>query len=123
MVRFELAVAVTLASSACVSLLVFYLTRDKEGKVQLPTHIDESEHIRHGHDPFDVTTLDDAIDGYPIDSDAFWALVRRFELILLRYTWLIPSALIDATEETLYLAVTCRRISHRCCPSRVVYNV
>jgi hypothetical protein len=83
MVRFELAVAITLASSACVSLIVFYLTRDQEGKVQLPTHVDESEHVLYGHDPFDVTTPEDIIDGYPIDADAFWASVCRVELVVL----------------------------------------
>jgi len=76
MIRFEFGVAITLAVSACGSLVVFYLTRQKEGKVQLPIHVDESEDVLHGHDPFDVTTREDIIDGYPINPDAFWASVR-----------------------------------------------
>jgi hypothetical protein len=76
MIRFELGVAITLAVSAGCSLISFYLTREKDGKVQLPTHVDESEDVVNGHDPFEVTTLEDIIDGYPIDADAFWASVR-----------------------------------------------
>ena len=79
MVRFELGVALTLATSACGSLLVFYLTREKEGKLQLPTRADEVEDELHGHDPFDIVTPEDFIDGYPINADAFWASVRRVE--------------------------------------------
>lgn len=80
MLRFELGVAITLAASTCCSLIVFYLTRDKEGKVQLPTHVNESSNV--GHDPFDVTTPEDIIDGYPIDADAFWALMRQRKLVI-----------------------------------------
>jgi hypothetical protein len=76
MIRFELGVAITLAVSAGCSLILFYLTREKDGKVQLPTHVDESEDVVNGHDPFEVTTLEDIIDGYPIDADAFWVSVR-----------------------------------------------
>jgi hypothetical protein len=114
MVRFERGVAITLAVSACGSLLIFYLTREKEGKVQLPTHVDESEHVLHGHDPFDITTPEDLIDGYPINADAFWALVRRVEMVALRWSSLIPCSSIDATKKDSYLAVTCRYISYRC---------
>ena len=76
MIQFELQVAIALAITAFASLIVFYLTRAKDGKIQLPTHVEESENVLHGHDPFDVTTLEDIIDGYPIDPDAFWASVR-----------------------------------------------
>ena len=74
MPRFELEVSLTLAASALVSLLVFCSTRQKEGKIRLPTHVDESEDplpVR-GHDPFEITTAVDALDGYPVESDAFW---------------------------------------------------
>jgi hypothetical protein len=75
MPRFQLEVALALAVSACGSLTVFYLTRTKEGKVQLPTYIDESEDGLNGNDPFDVTKPEDIIDGYPIEGDAFWTKV------------------------------------------------
>ena len=83
MVRFELGVAVALAVSAGGSLLVFYVTREKTGKVQLPTHANESEDVFHWHDPFDIATPEDIIDGYPINADAFWASVRRVEMVAL----------------------------------------
>jgi hypothetical protein len=73
MLRFQFEVALTLAISACGSLAVFYLTRKKEGKIQ----IDDSS---YGHDPFDVTCADDVVDGYPIEGDAFWATVCGFPL-------------------------------------------
>jgi hypothetical protein len=80
MIRFELGVAITLAVSAFGSLVLFYLAREKVGKVRLPVHVDESEDVIHRHDPFDVTTLEDITDGYPIDADAFWASVRCIEM-------------------------------------------
>ena len=75
MIHFELLVAVTLAVSACSSLFAFYLAREKEGKVQLPIHADEFGDGVQQHDPFDVVTPIDLIDGHPINADAFWALV------------------------------------------------
>jgi hypothetical protein len=80
MIRFELEIAITLAVGAVGSLFVFYLTREKEGKLRLPINVDESEDFLHGHDPFDVTTPEDVIDGYPIDPDAFWTSVSCVEL-------------------------------------------
>ena len=76
MPRFELEVSLTLAASALVSLLVFYSTRQKEGKIRLPTHVDESDDASRVHDPFEVTTAVDALDGYPIEPDTFWNRVR-----------------------------------------------
>ena len=70
----ELWVAIAFATSACSSSVVFYFTREQEGKIHLPTH--ESEDAVHGNDPFEVTTPEDIIDGYPIYEDAFWASVR-----------------------------------------------
>lgn len=72
----ELWVAIALATSACSSSVVFYFTREQEGKIHLPTHVDESEDAVHGNDPFEVTTPEDIIDGYPIYEDAFWTSVR-----------------------------------------------
>jgi len=76
MPRFELGVSLILAASALVSSLVFYSTHQKEGKIRLSTHVDESEDALRGHDPFEVTTAVDALDGYPIEPDAFWNRVR-----------------------------------------------
>lgn len=78
MPRFQFEISVALTISALGSILVFYLTRAQEGKIHLPAYSEdsESEDGLRGHDPFDVTTPEDIIDGYPIDIDAFWAKVR-----------------------------------------------
>lgn len=75
---FQLEVAITLAVSAFCSFVVFYLSQEKEGNIQLPTNVeaDSAEDFdRHEPDPFDVTTPEDLVDGYPIDGEAFWARV------------------------------------------------
>ncbi|KAF8231139.1 hypothetical protein L208DRAFT_1459361 [Tricholoma matsutake] len=69
----------SLGISACDSLLAFYLTCEKTGKLQLPTNVEESE---DGHDPFDVTTPEDVIDGYPTNTDTFWVLASIFTHLL-----------------------------------------
>lgn len=74
MPRFQLPAAGILASSVFASLITFYLTRSREGKIQLPTSVDGSEEDL-GPDPFDVTTPEDIIDGYPIQAEAFWRRV------------------------------------------------
>ena len=80
---FELYVATALAFSAFCSLTDLYLTREKRGKIQLPTHVDDSEseeNLYREDDAFNVMTREDVIDGYPIDADAFWASVSRLEM-------------------------------------------
>ena len=79
MIRFQLEIAVVLAASVLSSIIVSYWTRTKEGKIQLPVHANESLARSDGRDPFDVTTPDDIIDGYPIDEEKFW---REARLIL-----------------------------------------
>ncbi|CAA7268235.1 unnamed protein product [Cyclocybe aegerita] len=75
MPRFQLPIAVALSVSALGSLVALYLTRNVEGKIQLPLHDNEDdEHLKH--DPFDVTTIEDVTDGYPIDGERFWARMR-----------------------------------------------
>jgi hypothetical protein len=73
MLKFQLEVAIALTVGAAASLVVFYFTRPKEGKIKLPTHTDDQE---HEHDPFDVTTPEDVVEGYPLQEEAFWAQVR-----------------------------------------------
>ena len=102
---FELYVATALALSAFCSLTDLYLTREKKGKIQLPTHVDESEeNLYHEEDDaFNVMTREDVIDGYPIDADVFWASVSRFEM-----TAISPDhPMSDRCEE--------RNFSSRCC--------
>lgn len=73
MPRFQFEIAVALAVSSLFSLIVFYFTRETDGKIQLPVvdNLDEES-----PDPFDVTKVEDIIDGYPIDETAFWNRVR-----------------------------------------------
>ncbi|KAH7910130.1 hypothetical protein BJ138DRAFT_1127138 [Hygrophoropsis aurantiaca] len=79
MPAFQLPVTVALAAVAVGSFLTLLLTRPKDGKIKLPTH-PESE-LEVNHDPFDLTTTDDVIDGYPIDEDAFWIKARLWKLL------------------------------------------
>jgi hypothetical protein len=71
MPRFQLPIAIALVVSVVISLLTFYLTRTKEGQIQLPTTVDEQDE----RDVFDVTRPEDITDGYPIDAESFWIRV------------------------------------------------
>lgn len=75
MPRSQLQIAAVLAFSAGASLVVFLLTRSKEGKIQLPSHVNEENEYAE-HDPFDVTKPEDVMDGYPIAEEKFWRRVR-----------------------------------------------
>ena len=72
MPRFQLPIAIALVVSAVISLLTFYLTRTKEGQIQLPTAVVDEQGER---DVFDVTRPEDITDGYPIDAENFWIRV------------------------------------------------
>jgi len=71
MPRFQLPIAIALVTSAVTSLVTFYLTRTKEGKIQLPT----ISNGQNEHDIFDVLRPEDITDGYPIDEEGFWTRV------------------------------------------------
>jgi hypothetical protein len=71
---FQLPVAVTLASSAFFSLAFRSFSASKPGKIALPI-VSESP-LEPRHDPFDVTSPEDIIDGEPVDETSFWANVR-----------------------------------------------
>jgi len=73
MPRFQLSVAIALVVSIVTSLLTFYFTRNKEGKIQLPGQRDVvDEQIES--DISDATRSED-MDGYPIDAERFWKRV------------------------------------------------
>ncbi|KAI0040180.1 ATP-binding cassette transporter [Auriscalpium vulgare] len=90
MPRFQLAVAIALASAAVLSVGFLWLLRPKEGKVQLPVTTDGED--QYEHDAFDVTQPEDIVDGEPIDEQAFWAR-NRFREGLLSLTFAIIIAL------------------------------
>lgn len=75
MPRFQLEVAAALVASALSSLVAFYILRPREGKIQLPIHSEGNGVEAHEHDPFDVLTREDVVEGEPIDEAAFWARV------------------------------------------------
>ena len=81
MLSFQLPVAVTLASSALLSLAVRGLSASKRGKIALPVTLNDPLEPRR--DPFDVTSPEDIIDGEPIDETSFWPNVRSLTRILL----------------------------------------
>lgn len=74
MPSFQLPVAATLAISAFLSLAFRGFSATKRGKIALPLTSDCPLEPRH--DPFDVTSPEDIIDGEPVDESSFWASVR-----------------------------------------------
>ena len=71
MPRFQLPIAIALVTSVVTSLIAFYFTRTKEGKIQLPITVNG----QNERDIFDVLRPEDVTDGYPIDEESFWIRV------------------------------------------------
>jgi len=80
MPRFQLPIGIALVVSVVASLLTFYLTRNKEGKIQLPIQVDEQNEL----DIFDATKPENT-DGYPIDAERFWRRVCVEETCFFNY--------------------------------------
>jgi hypothetical protein len=76
MLRYQLEVVIALNVSAALSALFLYLTRPKEGNIQLPVHARDTAETYSDGDPFDVTTAEDVLEGYPLDEEQFWAKVQ-----------------------------------------------
>jgi hypothetical protein len=76
MPRYQLEVAIALNVSAALSVLFLYLARPKEGKIQLPVHARDIAETYPDGDPFDVTTAEDVLEGYPLNEETFWAKVE-----------------------------------------------
>jgi hypothetical protein len=74
MPSFQFPVALALATSAILSFAVSRLSESKRGIIALPVTSDDPLEPRH--DPFDVTSPEDIIDGEPIDETSFWRKVR-----------------------------------------------
>ena len=66
MPRFQLPIAIALVTSVVTSLIAFYFTRTKEGKIQLPITVNG----QNERDIFDVLRPEDVTDGYPIDEES-----------------------------------------------------
>ncbi|KIJ58252.1 hypothetical protein HYDPIDRAFT_44556 [Hydnomerulius pinastri MD-312] len=78
MPEYQLPLAAVLAVIGVGSLVVLYLTRSQEGKIQLPTHGEDGESLVR--DPFDVTRPEDVVDGFPINEEEFWNNVRLWKI-------------------------------------------
>jgi hypothetical protein len=76
MSQYQLAVAILLAASVVCSLVTFYLTQPKEGKIKLSVEHDDGYERGTQPDPFDVTIPEDMIDGHALDEHGFWVKVR-----------------------------------------------
>lgn len=75
MPQYQLEIAVLLAASVVCSVVIFYLTRPRDGQIKLSVEHDDGYEHGTQPDPFDVSTPEDMIDGYPIDEHAFWVKV------------------------------------------------
>ncbi|KAG6829812.1 hypothetical protein H0H87_010041 [Tephrocybe sp. NHM501043] len=98
MPRFQFEVWITLTTVAFGSGTIFFLSRPKEGKIQLPIHgtTEELAEETSAHDPFDVTKPEDVVDGYPIDGDEFWSKMKwRKTFLMLLLTAIVA---IDAAS-------------------------
>jgi hypothetical protein len=76
MPQYQQEVGIALVVVAACSLATFALTGNSEGKVQLPTYVDEADELQGADDPFAVTRPEDVIDGIPVDGEGFWKKVR-----------------------------------------------
>ncbi|KAJ7025509.1 multidrug resistance-associated ABC transporter [Mycena alexandri] len=82
MSRYQLEIAIVLEASAALSAACIYLNRTKEGKIQLLVHVDGSDEIYPDGDPFDVTTAQDLVEGYPLEEEEFWERMRSRKIFL-----------------------------------------
>lgn len=72
----QLAISTGLVVVASFSALAKVLLRHKEGEIKLPLS-QNADTAALEHDPFDVATPEDVIDGYPLDEEDFWIKVRK----------------------------------------------
>ncbi|KAJ3746747.1 multidrug resistance-associated ABC transporter [Lentinula detonsa] len=74
MARYQPEIALALAVLVAASLCLLVLNRHRDGKIQLPVNVAQGEQSLP--DPFDVTTPEDFLEGYPIDEENFWKKLR-----------------------------------------------
>lgn len=70
---YQLPVSIALLALAVFSALLLIVTRSKEGKIKLPEEDDDEG--TSVHDPFDITTPEDLVDGEPVGALRFWKRV------------------------------------------------
>ncbi|KAI0251186.1 multidrug resistance-associated ABC transporter [Lactifluus subvellereus] len=85
---FQFPIAVTIATSALLSIVLYGLSTSKRGRIALPIASDSP--LGYRHDPFDVTSPEDIIDGEPIDEENFWADTKlRGALLVITFAVII----------------------------------
>ncbi|KAF8549145.1 P-loop containing nucleoside triphosphate hydrolase protein [Imleria badia] len=92
MPQYQLPIAAILAATGAGSILVLFLARPKQPKIQLPTSGEHNESLLH--DPFDVSRPEDFVDGYPINEVAFWNKAGTRIICLVRLWKLLVSVLL-----------------------------
>ncbi|KAF7308067.1 Multidrug resistance-associated ABC transporter protein [Mycena kentingensis (nom. inval.)] len=107
MPQYELEIAAGLDSLALASIVLTFLARRKEGRIRLSvTALDASPAL----DPFDVTTEEDLVEGYPIDEALFWENTRRRKMCIALLSLLLLSAQLRAAFDDAFDAVSLVRI-------------
>ncbi|KAJ3748238.1 multidrug resistance-associated ABC transporter [Lentinula raphanica] len=92
MARFQLEISLALAVLGAASLCLLTLYRQRDGKIQLTSATEpEQQSDSLVDDPFDVTTAEDFLEGYPIDEEKFWKRLRIRKGLL---TLLLVAALV-----------------------------
>ncbi|KAH9043928.1 ATP-binding cassette transporter [Lactarius pseudohatsudake] len=78
----QLLIAVVLAGIGLLSFAFRGLSASERGKIALPLTLDGPLALESRHDPFDVTSPEDIIDGEPVDEASFW-VNTKFRAVLL----------------------------------------
>ncbi|KAH9169608.1 hypothetical protein EDB89DRAFT_1854300 [Lactarius sanguifluus] len=78
----QLLIAVVLAGIGLLSFAFRGLSALERGKIALPLTLDGPLALESRHDPFDVTSPEDIIDGEPVDEASFW-VNTKFRGVLL----------------------------------------
>jgi hypothetical protein len=98
---FQFPVVITLATGALLSLVLFGWSTSKQGGIALPIVSDGPLESRH--DPFDVTSPEDIIDGEPIDEAKFWVNVRS---VIVVWIYIVPPFLFQTKLRGALLVIT-----------------
>ncbi|KAF5371584.1 hypothetical protein D9758_003437 [Tetrapyrgos nigripes] len=80
--QFEIAVLLAVCAGASLSFLSVSKLRSTNGKIQLPLHSEGNGSEELTPDPFDVTTAEDYLEGYPIEEEKFWKKTKWGKIVL-----------------------------------------
>ncbi|KAH8829370.1 multidrug resistance-associated ABC transporter [Flagelloscypha sp. PMI_526] len=76
----------SIVAAGAFSFLVFATNayRTREGKIQLPISQGDTPASFNvpEHDPFDVVTSTDLVEGFPVEEEAFWKQVRLWKILV-----------------------------------------